>query len=124
MIKGIGIDIIEVERVAKKIENSSFKHRVFSEEEIKYCDSKANKAQHYAGRFAAKEAFMKALGTGWEGKFAFAEVEVLRDEKGKPYINLIGNAAKCIEEVNISNVLLSLSHIKAMAAATVVIEII
>jgi holo-[acyl-carrier protein] synthase len=69
MIWGIGIDIIEVERVAKKVDKPGFKERVFTEREIAYCDGFHLRAERYAARFAAKEAFFKAMGTGWMGRF-------------------------------------------------------
>ena len=93
MIIGIGTDIIEVNRIAKSIENLSFKQKVFSTQEINYCETKVNKAEHYAARFAAKEAFFKALGTGWRGGMAFNEVEIINDGLGKPTINLSGDTA-------------------------------
>src|SRR4051794_13414777 len=91
MIIGIGTDIIEVERVKHKVESGKgFREKVFSKNEIEYCETQTFKAENYAARFAAKEAFFKALGTGWIGEMAFDEVEILKDELGKPYIFLRG----------------------------------
>ncbi|MEO6902597.1 MAG: holo-ACP synthase [Bacteroidia bacterium] len=122
MIIGIGTDMIEVNRVAKSIENLDFKKKVFSAHEINYCETKINKAQHYAARFAAKEAFFKALGTGWRGGVAFNEVEIINDELGKPIINLIGETTKIYNSKNIKSIHVSLSHVKEMAVATVILE--
>lgn len=78
MIFGIGIDIIEVERVKNQISKSNgFREKIFTEREIEYCESKKNKAQHYAARFAAKEAFFKAIGTGWRNGMAFNAIIIL-----------------------------------------------
>ena len=122
MIIGIGTDIAEVARIAKSIENNSFKEKVFSKAEIVYCEGKVNKAESYAARFAAKEAFFKALGTGWRGGVAFNEVEGVNDELGKPSINVIGTTADLIKDRNIKNIHVSLSHIKEIAMATIILE--
>jgi holo-[acyl-carrier protein] synthase len=122
MILGIGTDITEVARIAKSIENNSFKEKVFSKIEIAYCEAKANKAERFAGRFAAKEAFFKALGTGWRGGMSFNEVEIINDELGKPSINLLGKTLEMIQEKNIKNIHVSLSHVKEMAMAMIVLE--
>jgi holo-[acyl-carrier protein] synthase len=122
MIIGLGTDIAEVARIAKSIENNSFKEKVFSKAEIEYCEGKVNKAESYAARFAAKEAFFKALGTGWRGGVAFNEVEVVNDELGKPSINVIGTTADLIKDRNIKNIHVSLSHIKDIAMATIILE--
>jgi holo-[acyl-carrier protein] synthase len=122
MIIGIGTDIAEVPRIAKSIENISFKEKVFSKIEIAYCETKVNKAESFAARFAAKEAFFKSLGTGWRGGMAFNEVEVVNDELGKPSINILGQTAELIKEKNIRIIHVSLSHIKDVAMATVVLE--
>ncbi len=122
MIIGLGTDIAEVERIAKSIENIAFKEKVFSKTEIAYCETKTNKAENYAARFAAKEAFFKALGTGWRGAMAFNEVEVVNDELGKPTINLLGEAINILKERNITIIHISLSHTKTMAMATVILE--
>ncbi|MCE3280441.1 MAG: acpS [Bacteroidetes bacterium] len=122
MIIGLGTDIAEVHRIAKSIENISFKERVFSKSEIAYCDTKVNKEESYTARFAAKEAFFKALGTGWRGGMSFNEVEVWNDELGKPTLNILGETAEIIKERNIKTIHVSLSHIKNVAMATVILE--
>ena len=123
MIFGIGTDMIEVERVAEKIgKNAGFRELVFSEKEIDYCETKTNKYEHYAARFAAKEAFFKALGTGWKNGTAFNEIEITNNEIGKPAISFLGETALAISEMKLGEILVSLSHIKTMASATVIIE--
>jgi holo-[acyl-carrier protein] synthase len=123
MIHGVGIDIIEVDRVTEKIsKEKGFRELVFSQGEIVYCESKAHKFEHYAARFAAKEAFLKAIGTGWFGNVAFNEIEVINDELGKPTIQLLGNTKTFLENKNISRISLSMSHLKSVASAVVIIE--
>ena len=123
MIFGIGTDMIEVERVAEKIgKNAGFRELVFSKKEIAYCEAKTNKYEHYAARFAAKEAFFKALGTGWKNGTTFNEIEITNDETGKPVINLLGETGTSIEAMNIGKMAVSLSHLKTIASAFVVIE--
>ena len=123
MIAGLGTDMIEVERVATKMmKGTGFKELVFSNNEIAYCEVKANKFEHYAARFAAKEAFFKALGTGWLNGTAFNEIEIINDEKGKPYFNFLGATAILIETLNLKNIAVSLTHLKTIASAIVIIE--
>ncbi|HRO83707.1 MAG TPA: holo-ACP synthase [Niabella sp.] len=123
MITGVGIDIIEVERVASKIgKEQGFREMVFSKEEIDYCESKTHKFEHYAARFAAKEAFFKALGTGWAKGTAFNEINIFNNELGKPEITLIGETANTLQHLQDSKINISLSHLKNIAAAIVVIE--
>jgi holo-[acyl-carrier protein] synthase len=123
MTSGVGIDMIEVERIAKKInKESGFRELVFSKAEIAYCEKKKNKFEHYAARFAAKEAFFKALGTGWAENTLFNEVEIINNKEGKPGITLSGVTKETINKMGVKNVLVSLSHIKSIASAVVIIE--
>lgn len=123
MITGIGIDMIEVERIAEKIaKENGFRELIFSEKEIIYCETKTNKFEHYAARFAAKEAFYKALGEGWMNGTAFNEIEVINDTKGKPGLVLTGNTRETLASAGIRTIFLSLSHLKSMASAVVIIE--
>ena len=123
MIFGTGIDMIETERVEAKIsKESGIREMVFSKNEINYCEAKANKFEHYAARFAAKEAFFKALGSGWKNGTAFNEIEITNDETGKPEILLLGETAKTIGMMSIGKISVSLSHLKNIAAAIVIIE--
>ena len=123
MIEGLGIDIIEVERVQHNIEKEAgFAEMIFSKNEIGYCESKANKFQHYAARFAAKEAFLKAIGTGWLAGMQFNEIEIVNNDEGKPELMVSGSTQKTLSSFAISKVLVSLSHLKTFATAVVVIE--
>ena len=123
MIAGLGTDLVEVERIAASLNRESgFREMVFSAGEIAYCESKANKFECYAARFAAKEAFFKALGTGWPEGTNFNEVEIIHDVNGKPEINLLGQTQKKLASWGISKILVSLSHVKTMATAVVIIE--
>ncbi len=123
MIFGIGTDLIEVERVADKMEKKQgFKELVFSADEIIYCEARTYKYEHYAARFAAKEAFLKAIGTGWRNGTAFNEIEIYNDEEGKPEIRFHGLTAKTIADLKLGKIFVSLSHLKTMACAMVIIE--
>lgn len=123
MISGIGIDMIEVDRVAEKIgKEKGFRELVFSANEIAYCEGKTNKYEHYAARFAAKEAFLKALGTGWSNGIAFNEIEVYHDGNGKPLLQLLGNTALQPAIINIKQIAVSLTHVKSIASAIIIIE--
>jgi holo-[acyl-carrier protein] synthase len=124
MIAGIGMDMIEVDRVAEKIsKESGFRELVFTRKEILYCEKKKNKFEHYAARFAAKEAFLKAAGTGWINGTAFNEIEILNDESGKPELVLLGETARWMLQRGNSRFQVSMSHLKTMASAVVIIEI-
>lgn len=126
MIYGIGTDIVEVLRVEVKLrKGQGFRELVFTPHEIAYCDQQAACYEHYAARFAAKEALLKALGTGWgnEGGVNFNEIEVRNNAAGKPELHLTGNAARRYAQLNIKQILVSLSHIKTTAVAMVIIEV-
>jgi holo-[acyl-carrier protein] synthase len=123
MLAGLGIDLIEIERITEKINNGSgFREMIFSRTEIAYCESKSKKFEHYAARFAAKEAFFKALGTGWLEGTHFNEVEITNDASGKPQLVLLGETKKTLSVWQISKILVSLSHLKTIASAVVIIE--
>lgn len=123
MIYGIGIDLIETERVAEKMgKKAGFRELVFSKDEIEYCEMRVNKYEHYAARFAAKEAFFKAIGTGWKDGTAFNEVEITNDENGKPSISFLGKTATTIAAMKLGKISVSLSHLKTVASAVVIIE--
>ena len=115
--------MIEVERITEKInKESGFRELVFSKKEIAYCESKRNKFEHYAARFAAKEAFFKALGTGWADNTLFNEVEIINNKDGKPEVILLGSTLDTINSMGIKKILVSLSHIKTIASAVVIVE--
>jgi holo-[acyl-carrier protein] synthase len=122
MIFGIGIDMIEVDRVADRMSKPGFRELVFSQHEIDYCENKAMKYEHYAARFAAKESFFKAIGRGWRNGTAFNEVEIYNAEEGKPEIRFLGNTANTINDMKLGKIFVSLSHLKTMASAMVIIE--
>lgn len=122
MIIGIGTDIIQTARIEKSLESTGFREKIFSSREISYCEQRANRFESFAARFAAKEAFFKALGTGWRGGMAFNEVEITNDELGKPVINLLGETSTIVQEHAIKSIHVSLSHVKEMAIAMVVLE--
>jgi len=123
MIAGIGIDLIDVERVEDRVSSGNgFREYVFSAHEIEYCEAMTNKYQHYAARFSAKEAFLKALGTGWIGDIKFNEIEVRQDGSTRPEIQLYGDTLNHYTNLNFGKISLSLTHIKHVAAAIVIIE--
>ncbi|HRZ86772.1 MAG TPA: holo-ACP synthase [bacterium] len=125
MIKGIGIDIIEVERVEKVIERHGehFYRRLYTEREIAYCkEKKKNALLHFAGRFTAKEAASKALGTGIAGGIAWTDIEILNEPSGKPVIVLSGKAKEVYDAIGGTKIHASISHSKGYAASQVIIE--
>ena len=123
MIKGTGADIIEIERIRKAIEkDSKFTDRIFSKDETGYCNSKLRKEIHFAGRFAAKEAFFKALGTGWRDGMKWTEINVINDTLGKPCIRLEGITLDVFRKKGMRTINLSISHTKEFAVAFVIIE--
>jgi holo-[acyl-carrier protein] synthase len=124
MIVGTGIDIAEVPRVAQAIERfgERFLRRIFTEGERRYCDSKANRVERYAARFAAKEAAMKALGTGWNHGVRWRDCEVVRMPGGRPTLAFHGKAAEFAAKLGTKNIALSLTHTKEQAMAQVILE--
>lgn len=122
MIIGIGCDIIEVDRVRHAVEREAFKTRVFTAAEIAYCEGRGQQQfASFAARFAAKEAVLKALGTGLRGG-ALTEIEVTNDALGKPCVSLSGYHGEMAERLGVKQVHLSLSHSKANATAYVILE--
>ena len=116
-----GIDIIEIDRIKQSIEDTDGKFctRVYTEKEIEYCESKkAQKYQHYAARFAAKEAVFKAVSPLLQNKYdiGWKDIEILNDENGRPFVNILNKNIKCIENIDIS-----MSHCKEYAVANVII---
>ena len=123
MIFGIGTDIIEIRRVEDKLSRTrGLREKVFTPREIEYSQSRGRSGQHFAVRFAAKEAFFKAMGTGWGGGYRFDEVEVVNNELGKPEAVVYGKVKIFCEENGISRFHVTLSHIKDLAKAVVVLE--
>ena len=123
MIFGIGTDIIEIRRVGDKLARTKrLKEKVFTPREIEYCEARKMSAQHFAARFSAKEAFLKAMGTGWSGGRKFDEIEVLNNALGKPELFVHGKVREFCEAHAITGMEVSLSHIKDLAQAVVVLE--
>lgn len=123
MIYGTGIDLIEVKRIEKAITgNDSFRKKIYSTDEIDYCEARTHKFLSYAARFAAKEAFLKALGTGWSDSIKWSEIEILNEKMGKPFIRLTGRAKEIVDQLKINNILVSITHIREYASATVILE--
>ena len=120
---GIGCDLADVERIRKAIERKGFKERVFTPEEIAYCTGPhGDKAQSYAARFAAKEAFLKAIGTGLRGSGQLTDISVTNDDLGKPELKVTGYYAAFIEKMGVTKIHLTLSHTSTTAMAVVVLE--
>jgi len=123
MIRGIGVDIIDIPRIKKMVEDDSrFIEKIFSASETAYCNEKARKEIHFAARFAAKEAFFKAIGTGWRYGMSWQDISVENDELGKPGIVLSGKTLDFFKEKGFQSIQLSISHTKENAVAFVVIE--
>ena len=127
MIISTGIDLAEVDRIQAALEDprigKRFRARVFTEKEIAYCEKKQRgKYESYAGRFAAKEAVMKALGRGWGAKVRWLDIEVARARSGKPDIVLHERTAKFAEELGIRRWALSITHTKAHGLAFVIAQ--
>jgi holo-[acyl-carrier protein] synthase len=117
----VGLDVIEIERVRRALERyPAFRDRCFTEEEQRYCDSRPNPAQHYAARFAGKEAVGKALGFGVARAFAWRDVEIAG--RPKPSVKLSGRVAVWAERVGAGELDLSMTHSKGIAAAVCVVE--
>ena len=122
---GLGVDIVEIARMRKIIERSpAFVEKVYSAAERAYCDSHAHPEVHYATRFAAKEAVLKALGTGFSEGIGWLDVEVRRTSKGRPYVVLTGRAREVAREQGVREIPLSLSytHTDAVACAMAITE--
>ena len=123
MITGLGIDIIEVHRVLEKVsKNNGFTEKIFSPAEVEFCNAQANKAEHFAARFAAKEAFLKATGLGLMLGHNLADIEIVHDNMGKPCIELKGSIKVEALKNNWNKIHLSVSHLQATACAVVIIE--
>lgn len=124
MIVGTGIDIVEVPRIAQSIERfgERFLKRVFTASEIRYCESKANRNERFAARFAAKEAAMKAIGTGMRGGVTWKDFEVGREPSGRPTMLLHGKAEQVALTLGVRRTHVSVSHTEEYAVAYVLVE--
>lgn len=122
MIIGMGIDIVDINRIQRALLNPDFRDRVFTEVEQKYCLLKnAHGRASFSGRFAAKEAFLKAIGTGLR-KGRLVDIEVVNDDLGKPTLNLYNHYKDLMQELGVKKIHLSISHTKDMAIAEVILE--
>jgi holo-[acyl-carrier protein] synthase len=123
-IVGTGIDIVECLRIAQMIERHGelFITRVYTDAEIEYCTARKAATQHYSGRWAAKEAVLKALGTGWRRGISWRDIEIRNDRKGAPTVNLRAGARDVMEKAGIRRLHISISHCRSFAVAHVVAE--
>ena len=124
MIIGLGVDIAEVERMRAAIERrgEAFLKRVYTAKERAYCERFRNKYERFAGRFAAKEAAMKALGTGWRRGVRWVDLEVIREFGGRPTLLLHGEAKQISQRMGVAYVALSITHTSSQAFAQVIFE--
>jgi len=116
---GIGTDITECLRIARMIERHGelFINRVYTPEEIRYCQNRKQSTQHFAGRWAAKEAIMKALGTGWRRGIAWRDIEVRSEPGGQPVVGVRGGVKEVVEQLGVARILVSISHCRTHATA-------
>ena len=122
MIVGLGIDLMEVKKIEKDIRSNTFLRKVFTDAEVRECKSVLKSAERFAGRFAAKEAFMKAIGKGIRQEVWFAQIEVLTNEQGQPYIKVNGEAQAGLYAMEVKNIQVSITHTQHYAAAVVILE--
>jgi holo-[acyl-carrier protein] synthase len=124
VIVGMGIDVAEVPRIRAVIEaqRERFLRRVYTADEVAYCEQFKNKHERYAGRFAVKEAAMKALGTGWSRGVRWVDVEVVRQRGGRPTVVLRGEARKIADRMGVKHIAVSITHTAGQAFAQVIFE--
>jgi holo-[acyl-carrier protein] synthase len=124
MIVGLGLDIAEVDRIEASIRRHgrAFVERIFTAAEIAYCEKHRNRAERFAGRFAAKEAAMKALGTGWAHGVRWVDIEVIREPGGKPTLKLSGASREIAGRLGVMNIALTITHTGNTALAMVIFE--
>ena len=124
MIVGLGVDITEVNRIEAAIERYglAFLRRIFTPSEIAYCERHRNRAERFAGRFAAKEAAMKALGTGWARGVRWVDIEVVREPSGKPTLKLSGASLEIAGGLGVKHIALTITHTGNTALAQVIFE--
>ena len=124
MIVGSGVDILEVERMRKSMGRwgDRLLKRVFTDREIAYSKKKRDSAQHFAARFCAKEALVKAAGGGWEKEMRWTDVEILNDRNGSPQVRAYGPARRLLLKVKVDKVMVSMSHTRDYAVASAILE--
>jgi holo-[acyl-carrier protein] synthase len=118
-IVGIGADIVECVRIARMIEQHGelFLNRVYTEREIRYCQARRHATEHFAGRWAAKEAILKCLGSGWRKGISWTDMEIRNEPEGKPQVLMCGAAKDIAESLRLNDVLITISHCRAYATA-------
>jgi len=124
MIVGLGIDIAEIDRIEAAItrHGAPFLDRLFTPEEVAYCEKFKNRYERYAGRFAVKEATMKALGTGWSRGVRWRDIEVMREPSGKPGLRLVGVAREIADRMGVKQISVTITHSGNLALAQVIFE--
>ena len=125
MIYGTGVDIIEIKRIQNSLTKFSprFEEKVFTDNEIKYCQSQADPVKHFAARFAVKEAVSKSLGTGISKEVGLKDIEVVNDrDSGKPYLNISGRAKEIFDSLELTSIHISISHDAGFAIAQAIAE--
>lgn len=124
MIVGLGLDIAEIDRIEVAIQRhgTPFLERLFTPAEVSYCERHRNRFERYAGRFAVKEATMKALGTGWSRGVRWRDIEVTREATGKPGLHLAGVALRIAERLGVKTISVSITHSGNLALAQVIFE--
>lgn len=123
MIFGIGTDIIEVKRMKKMVaRGKEHLETIFTGNEMDYCESRSRKSEHYAARYAAKEAILKAFGSGWRNGLSFSDIEIIDNELGRPQVFLHGEVKKFFERNQIKQTSISLSHTEDIAIAVIILE--
>ena len=122
MIIGLGTDIVEIVRIGEMIDRhgESFLNRIYTEEEIRYCQKRKHCNEAFAGRWAAKEATMKVLGTGFVRGIGWQDIEVLAEKNGKPYVKMQGGAGEHARRIGLDEVLITISHCRTYATATAI----
>jgi holo-[acyl-carrier protein] synthase len=124
VIVGLGLDIAEIDRIeaAIKRHGATFLERIYTPAEVAYCEKHKSKYERYAARFAAKEAAMKALGTGWSHGVRWRDIEVAREPSGKPTLRLEGAAREIAGRMGVKNIALTITHSGNLALAEVIFE--
>jgi holo-[acyl-carrier protein] synthase len=124
MIFGTGLDIIEIDRINNSIKKYSpkFEQKIFTSNEIDYCQSQGDPAKHFAARFAVKEAVSKCLGTGITGALGFKDMEVINENTGKPILKMIGKGKELFEKLELKSIHISISHDHTHAIAHAIAE--
>ncbi len=122
MILGLGVDLVEIKKISKGIKSEAFRRKIFTPAEVESCRAVRNSAQCFAGRFAAKEALMKAIGKGIRQQVWFTQIEVLTCESGQPQIQVYGEAQSSVLALGVKTIHVSITHTRDHAAAVVILE--